>query len=154
MRPERPTVADQNRGLVFAVEQRDALCERVLRFAEEDPRVVAGAAVGSLAVDAGDHFSDLDLTFAVADDEPVAGVLDDCTRTLVGELDAVRLADLERGPTTYRVFLLPDAVQFDLSARTAARFRPPGPGSRFCSARRGSLRFPHCRPPRTSSGGA
>jgi len=37
---------------VFTVEQRDALCARVLRLAEEDERVVAGAAVGSLAVDA------------------------------------------------------------------------------------------------------
>jgi hypothetical protein len=38
--------------LVFTVEQRDALRERVLRLAKEDERVVAGAAVGSLAVDA------------------------------------------------------------------------------------------------------
>ena len=46
---------------VFTVEQRDALRERVLRLAGEDDRVVAGAAVGSLAVDGGDRFSDLDL---------------------------------------------------------------------------------------------
>jgi len=35
---------------VFTIEQRAALRERVLRLAEEDDRVVAGAAVGSLAV--------------------------------------------------------------------------------------------------------
>jgi hypothetical protein len=116
---------------VFTVEQRHALRERLLRLAEDDERVVAGAAVGSLAVDAGDRFSDLDLTFAVADDVPVTEVLDDWTRTLVGELDAVRLADLERGPTTYRVFLLPDALQFDLSMTPAARFRPAGPRFRL-----------------------
>jgi hypothetical protein len=116
---------------VFTVEQRDALRERLLRLAEDDERVVAGAAVGSLAVDAGDRFSDLDLTFAVADDVPVAVVLDDWTRTLVDALDAVRLADLERGPTTYRVFLLPDALQFDLSMTPAARFRPAGPRFRL-----------------------
>jgi hypothetical protein len=116
---------------VFTVEQRDALRERLLRLAEDDERVVAGAAVGSLAVDAGDRFSDLDLTFAVADDVPVAAVLDDWTRTLVDELDAVRLADLERGPTTYRVFLLPAALQFDLSMTPAARFRPAGPRFRL-----------------------
>jgi hypothetical protein len=87
--------------------------------------------VGSLAVDGGDRFSDLDLTFAVADHVPLADVLDDWTRTLVDELDAVHLADLERGPTTYRVFLLPDALQFDLSMTPAAHFRPAGPRFRL-----------------------
>jgi hypothetical protein len=116
---------------VFTVEQRDALRERVRRLAEQDERVVAGAVVGSLAVDGGDRFSDVDLTFGVADHLQVADVLDDWTRTLVDELDAVRLADLERGPTTYRVFLLPDALQLDLSMTPAARFRPAGPRFRL-----------------------
>ncbi len=93
--------------------------------------MVAGAAVGSLAVDGGDRFSDLDLTFGIADHVPVADVLDDWTRTLIGELDAVHLADLERTPTTYRVFLLPDALQFDLSMTPAAQFRPAGPRFRL-----------------------
>jgi hypothetical protein len=114
---------------VFTVEQRDALREHLLRLAAEDEHVVAGAAVGSFAVDGGDRFSDLDLTFSVVDHVPVADVLEDWTRTLVDDLDAVRLADLERGPTTYRVFLLPDALQFDLSMTPAAQFRPAG--SRF-----------------------
>jgi hypothetical protein len=93
--------------------------------------VVAGAAVGSLAVDGGDRFSDLDLTFGIAAHVPVADVLNDWTRTLIDELDAVHLADLERGPTTYRVFLLPDALQFDLSMTPAAQFRPAGPRFRL-----------------------
>ena len=126
-----PEHAGLESRLVFTVEQRDALRERLLRLAEEDERVVAGAAVGSLAVDGGDRFSDLDLTFGIADDVPVADVLDDWTRTLIGELDAVHLADLERAPTTYRVFLLPDALQFDLSMTPAARFRPAGPRFRL-----------------------
>jgi hypothetical protein len=116
---------------VFTVEQRDALREHVLQLVEEDERVVAGAAVGSLAVDAGDRFSDLDLTFGVADHVPVVEVLDDWTRTLVGERDAVHLADLERSPTIYRVFLLPHALQFDLSMTPAAQFRPAGPRFRL-----------------------
>jgi hypothetical protein len=116
---------------VFTVEQRDALRERLLRLAEEDESVVAGAAVGSLAVDGGDRFSDLDLTFGVADDVPVADVLDEWTRTLVDEDDAVELADLAVGPTVYRVFLLPDALQFDLSMTPAAEFRPAGPRFRL-----------------------
>ena len=116
---------------MFTVEQRDALRERLLRLAEEDGRVVAGAAVGSLAVDGGDRFSDLDLTFGIADHVPVVVVLNDWTRTLIDGLEAVQLADLERGPTTYRVFLLPDALQFDLSMTPAAQFRPAGPRFRL-----------------------
>jgi hypothetical protein len=116
---------------MFTVEQRDALREHLLRLAEEDEHVVAGAAVGSLAVDGGDRFSDLDLTFGIADHVPVAEVLNDWTRTLIDELDAVHLADLQRGPTTYRVFLLPDALQFDLSMTPAAEFRPAGPRFRL-----------------------
>jgi hypothetical protein len=116
---------------VFTVEQREAVRDRVLRLAEEDDRVVAGAAVGSLAVEGGDRFSDLDLTFGVADRVPVIDVLDDWKRTLVDELDAVHLVDLEGGPTTYRVFLLPDALQCDLSMTPAAQFRPAGPRFRL-----------------------
>ena len=99
----------------------------MLQLAEEDERVVVGAAVGSLADGSGDQFSDLDLTFGIAVDVPVADVLDDWTRTLIEELDAVQLADLESGPTIYRVFLLPDALQFDLSMTQATEFRPAGP---------------------------
>jgi hypothetical protein len=112
---------------VFTVEQRDALRVRMLRFAEEDERVVAGAAVGSLAVGTGDRFSDLDLTFGIADSVPVAQVLDAWTRTLSEELHALQLIDLTAGPTTYRVFLLPDALQFDLSMTPATEFRAAGP---------------------------
>ena len=116
---------------MFTALQRDGLRDRLLRLAEEDERVVAGAAVGSLAVDGGDRFSDLDLTFGIADHVPVAAVLHDWTRTLIDEQGAVHLTDLARGPTTYRVFLLPDALQCDLSMTPAAKFRPAGPRFRL-----------------------
>jgi predicted nucleotidyltransferase len=117
---------------MFTVEQRDALRERVLRLAQEDDRVVAAAVVGSLAKDGGgDRFSDLDLTFGIADRVPVSRVLDDWTTRLAEELGAVTLADLERGLTTYRVFLLPGALQLDLSMTPAAQFRPYGPRLRL-----------------------
>ena len=112
---------------MFTVQQRDALRERVLGLAQADARVVAGAAVGSLALGGGGRFSDLDLTFAIADHVP----LTDWTRTLRDERAAVPLADLVRGPTTYRVYLLPAALQCDLSLTPAARFRPAGPRFRL-----------------------
>jgi hypothetical protein len=116
---------------MFTVEQRDALRDRVLRLAQEDERIVAGAVVGSLALGGGDRYSDLDLTFGVADHMPVADVLNDWTRTLSDESGAVYLVDLERAPTIYRVFLFPDALQFDLSMTPAAQFRSAGPRFRL-----------------------
>jgi hypothetical protein len=116
---------------VFTVEQRDVLRARVLRLAQEDDRVIAGAAVGSLAVGEGDRFSDLDLTFGVADGVAAAAVLDEWTRTLEKEEAAVQLAELHQRPTIYRVFLLPNALQFDLSMTPASLFRPAGPRFRL-----------------------
>ena len=73
---------------IFSVADRERVHERVLHWATSDGRVVAGAVVGSLALDdAGDRWSDLDLTFAVADDQPLAAVLEDWTRRLAAEFD-------------------------------------------------------------------
>src|SRR5262245_11697492 len=123
---------------MFTVEQRDALLDRMMRVGEQDERVAAGAIVGSLAVEAGDRFSDLDLTFAIADHIRVVDVLGEWTRALVGELGGVVLVDLERGATVYRVFLLPDALQLDLSMPPPSEFRPAGPRFRLVFGEIGS----------------
>jgi hypothetical protein len=107
---------------VFTVEDRERVRDRVLELAATDDRVVAGAVVGSLALGDGDRWSDLDLTFAVADGVPVPEVLADWTRSLVAELDAVQLFDLPSGDSIYRVFLLPGCLQFDLSFTPASAF--------------------------------
>jgi hypothetical protein len=117
---------------MFTIAQRDALRDYILRLATADDRVVAAAVVGSLApAGGGDRFSDLDLTFAIADDVAPIEVLDDWTRTLIDECSAVHLVDLARGPITYRVFLLPDTLQCDLSVTPAAQFRPTSPRFRL-----------------------
>jgi hypothetical protein len=112
---------------MFTIQYRDSVRDRVLQLAASDPRVIAGAVVGSLALDEGDRWSDLDLTFAVADDIPVQAVLEDWTRHLVDQFGAVQLFDLPSGPSIYRVFLLPGCLQFDLSFTPAARFGATGP---------------------------
>jgi hypothetical protein len=112
---------------LFTPEQRDRLRSRVLALAADDERIVAGAAVGSLASGSGDRFSDLDLTFGIAQGVSVKDVLDDWTRVFTGELDAIQLTELSLEPSVYRVFLLPDALQFDLSMTPASAFRPAGP---------------------------
>ncbi len=116
---------------MFSISDRDRVRDHVLQLAAADARVVAGAVVGSLALDEGDRWSDLDLTFAVADHLPVADVLADWTRDLVETFDVVELFDLPSGTTIYRVFLLPGCLQFDLSFTPASQFGPRSPKFRL-----------------------
>jgi hypothetical protein len=109
---------------VFTTEFRDRVREHVLALAEHDPRVVAAAAVGSLA-DEGDRWSDLDLTFGV--DGSVDDVLEEWTRDVVKTFDAAVLFDLPSGPSIYRVLLLPGCLQVDLSFTPANEFGARGP---------------------------
>jgi predicted nucleotidyltransferase len=112
---------------VFTVEQRESVRRRVIDLALADPRVVAGAAVGSLATGGGDRWSDLDLTFGVAEGAVIDDVLEDFTREVVADFDAVVLFDLPFESTIYRVFLLPGSLQVDLSFTPASDFGPRGP---------------------------
>lgn len=97
----------------------------MLALADEDERVVDGKIVGSLATGGGDRFSDLDLTFAVADGVPIADVLEDWSTIVESELGAVRLFDLPARSSIYRVFMLPGCLQFDLSFTPAAQYDAP-----------------------------
>lgn len=101
--------------------------EHVLELARNDSRVVAGAEVGSLALGGGDRWSDLDLTFGITDGTALTEVLDDWTADVISRFDAVRLFDLAAHPAIYRVLLLPDYLQLDVSVSPASQFRPTSP---------------------------
>ena len=115
---------------LFTVEERDRVRDRILELAQDDERVVAGAVIGSLAFD-GDRWSDLDLTFAVADGLSVIGVLDDWTRKIVSDFDGAVLFDLPSASSIYRVFLLPRCLELDLSFAPASAFGATGPSFRL-----------------------
>jgi hypothetical protein len=112
---------------VFTVDYRDKVRDRLLEMAHRDARVVAGAAVGALADGGGDRWSDLDLTFGLADGVSADGVLADWTAELERSLDAIHLFDLPFLSTIYRVFLLPGSLQVDLSFTPGAEFGALGP---------------------------
>ena len=111
---------------MFTIAERDAVRDSVLELASADARVLSGAVGGSLALGPGDRWSDLDLTFAVADGMPLTDVLDDWTERLSTEFGAVTLFDLPAGASIYRVLLLPGCLQVDLSVTPAATFAPRG----------------------------
>jgi predicted nucleotidyltransferase len=130
---------------MFSIKDRERVRDRVLELASSDARVVAGAVVGSLALGEGDRWSDLDLMFAVADGTPVLDVLDDWTRILVDEFDAVQLFDLPSGSSLYRVFLLRGCLQFDLSCTPASQFGASGPKFRMLFG--SAVEKPYAPPP-------
>jgi len=116
---------------MFSIEYRQQVSDRVIAWAETDRRIVAGATIGSLALGPGDRWSDLDLTFAVAEKAKIAEVLEDWTEKLAAEFGAVRLFDLPSGNAIYRVFVLPGWLQFDLSFSPASDFGAIGPKFRL-----------------------
>lgn len=116
---------------MYSIEYRNLIRDHVLQLATSDERILAGALVGSLAISDGDRWSDLDLTFAVADQFSMFDVLEDWTRNLIQEFDAAHLFDLPSGASIYRVFLLPGCLQFDLSFTPASKFGARGPKFRL-----------------------
>jgi hypothetical protein len=116
---------------MFTTEERDRVQNQVLLWAKSDSRIVAAAVVGSMAHQPGDRFSDLDLTFGVRDESPISDVLEDWSRRLVTEFDAVHLFDLPAAGAIYRVFLLPGCLQLDLSFAPASQFGAIGPQFRL-----------------------
>lgn len=93
--------------------------------------MVAAAEVGSLALGGGDRWSDLDLTFGIAEGVSIEEVLDDFSERVVREFAAARLFDLPFGSSLYRVFLLPGCLQVDLSVTPAAEFGAHSPKFRL-----------------------
>jgi hypothetical protein len=130
---------------MFSVSDRDRVRDYVLQLASSDTRVVAGAVVGSLALSDGDRWSDLDLTFAVADNLSMYDVLEDWTQKLVAQFDAAHLFDLPSGPSIYRVFLIPGCLQFDLSFTPAAKFGANGPKFKIIFG--SAVEKPYTQPP-------
>lgn len=107
---------------MFTVEERRRVREKLLEKARKDERLVAGAEIGATADGGGDRWSDVDLTFGVADDATTDQVLADWTSDLAATFAAVHLFDLTLLSSVYRVFLLPGNLQVDLSFTPRAEF--------------------------------
>lgn len=134
---------------MFSVSDRNNLRDHVLKLAAADSRVEAGAVVGSLALSNGDRWSDIDLTFSVSDEYSIYDVLEDWTGNIVKEFNAVKLFDLPSGTSIYRVFLLPNCLQFDLSFTPVSSFGASGPKFKLLFGK--SIEKPVPQPPSAQS---
>ena len=112
---------------MFTAEQRDHVRNYVLAMAQADPRVTGGALIGSTAAGTGDNWSDIDITFGIATGNAVEIVIDDWTQILEREFGVLDHFDLRSGASIYRVFLLPDGLEIDVSVTPAGDFAVYGP---------------------------
>jgi nucleotidyltransferase-like protein len=106
---------------MFTEEARGRLLDQLLEAARADEAVTTAALVGSLARGDADRWSDIDLALGLASGAHQSSVVDRWTgvvaRVAAGSgLRAVadRL-DVRAGPALYRVFLLQDSLQVDVS---------------------------------------
>lgn len=128
---------------MFSIKDRNLLRDHILQLARSDSRIVAGAVVGSLALSDGDRWSDLDLTFSVADNYSIFDVLEDWTNNIIKAFNAAQLFDLPSGTSMYRVFLLPGCLQFDLSFTPASSFGATGPKFKLLFGKSVEKPYPH-----------
>ena len=116
---------------MFTPEERSALREALLDRARSDGEISAAAITGSVARDAEDRWSDIDLAFAVVPGVEVSTVLERWGEAMASEHGAITSLDVPHGATTYRVFLLANGLQVDLAFSPAPEFRALAPTFRL-----------------------
>lgn len=128
---------------MFTPARRAELRDRLVASAHQDAQVTAAALVGSGAVGREDAWSDVDLALRLAKDASPVAVADHWTGQLYAGYDAVDHLDVWAGGALYRVFLLPDTLQVDLSFWPSDASAATGPAFR--------LLFGEAPPPRPIS---
>src|ERR1017187_461668 len=113
--------------LVFTSEKREQIREELVAAAKADSRISGAAHLGSAALGQLDRWSDIDLALCLAPDADLNQVLVDWTRRLYRDHAAIANYDVRHGDILYRVFLLDNTLQVDLSFWPTAALRAIGP---------------------------
>jgi hypothetical protein len=113
--------------LVFTAEKREQIREELVAAAKADTRIAGAAHLGSAALGLQDRWSDIDLALCLAPAADLNQVLVDWTTRLYRDHRAVTNYDVRRGDILYRVFLLDNTLQVDLSFWPATELRAIGP---------------------------
>ena len=116
-----------NDVLVFATEQREQTRRELVAAAKADSRVGGAAHLGSGALGQVDRWSDIDIALCLAPDADLKQVLSDWTTRMYRDHAAVADYDVRNGNILYRVFLLGNTLQVDLSFWPTNELRAVGP---------------------------
>jgi hypothetical protein len=112
---------------MFTREEREQLRAALVSAAQADPKVTGAAHLGSAAADRLDDWSDIDLALCISAENELEEVIATWTSRLYQDHRAVAHCDVKRGDTLYRVFLLRNTLQVDISFWPAQQFRAIGP---------------------------
>lgn len=112
---------------VFTTEQREQLRAKLVASAQKDARLTGAAHLGSAAKGALDRWSDIDLALCLAPGSNLSEVSLEWTDKLYREYDAIAHHDVKYGNTLYRVYLLKNTLQVDLSFWLHDEFAAIGP---------------------------
>ena len=116
---------------VFSGEDRERLRDQLIAAAQADARISAAALLGSSAIGPEDKWSDIDFAVCVDEDPNRKAVIVQWTDRMYAEHGAVHHLDVPAGETLYRVFLLANTLQVDLSFWPTSAFRATGPAFRL-----------------------
>jgi len=113
---------------MFSITQRTAVRDALLSWARDDAEVSAAALVGSAATGREDAWSDIDLALRIGSAAEPEDVSARWTARLYDEFEVAHHLDVLAGGVLYRVFLLADSLQIDISFWPGDRFRATEPG--------------------------
>lgn len=120
-----------NEVSVFTSQNREQIRAELVAASQSDARIAGAAHFGSAALGSEDRWSDIDLGLCLASDADFDQVLTDWTARLYRDQGAVAHYDVSRGNILYRVFLLENTLQIDLSFWPATELRALGPKFRL-----------------------
>jgi len=127
---------------VFTPDERERLRNELVSVAQEDPNLSGAAHTGSRASSRLDRWSDIDLAVCLRPDASRDQVVTEWTERLYRDHDAVAHIDVTRGPTLFRVFLLGNTLQVDVSFWRAEDFGATGPSFMAIFGQPGERRDP------------
>lgn len=107
---------------MYSIQERKEIQDYLIVHAKSDKRIVDAAIVGSESIGKNDKWSDIDLSFGIRDDIELRTVIQDWTEILNTKFEAQVLFDLPYQSSIYRVFLLPNCLQIDLSFTPSSDF--------------------------------
>jgi predicted nucleotidyltransferase len=126
----------------FTPEEREELRSALVEAARADDRISAAAHLGSMALGRVDRWSDIDLALACANAADLGRVAGEWTMRMYDQHAAATHFDVRYGPAVYRVFLLHNTLQVDLSFWPADGFAPHGPAFKLIFGEVGQTRAP------------
>ena len=130
-----------SRVAVFTTDEREQLRTQLVVAAQNDGDLCGAAHLGSMAgATTLDRWSDIDLALGLRPNAEYAAVVGKWTERMYDRHGAVAHVDVMSGATLYRVFLLGNTLQVDISFWRADDFAARGPRFRLIFGEAGEPR--------------